>query len=372
MKCKACKRKIDDNSIFCNWCGARQVKEEQVIKIPEPKKLASGKWNVYLRAEGQSVTEDTKEKCITKARAIRAGFLEAQKSAPKLTMAKAIERYIAENDAVLSPGTIRGYLEIGRNRFKPYHDKELSSVNWQAAINREAKLCGPKTLKNAWGLVARVMRCNHITPPDVRLPQVVPTERPWLNYEQVLRFVEELRGTPCEFAALLALHSLRRSELLAITPSKIREDGIHVSGSMVIDRDNNLVEKKANKNTASTRVVPIMIPRLQELIDASDKGPDEPYVDIRFNKLYNHINTVCRHAGLPEVGVHGLRRSFASLAYHLGWQERKTMAIGGWDDWETMHKIYIHLSSKDLSEAADSMRAFYTFTDKITDESAKP
>lgn len=80
------------------------------------------------------------------------------------------------------------------------------------------------------------------------------------------------------------------------------------------------------------------------------------------------INTVCRRAGLPEVGVHGLRRSFASLAYHAGWPERVTMQIGGWSDIQTMHKVYIKLDSTDVSNAVDKMRELYNLhTDLLTD-----
>ncbi|MGI6013845.1 MAG: tyrosine-type recombinase/integrase [Oscillospiraceae bacterium] len=374
MQCKSCSREIPDNSIFCNWCGERQIRERKKkteIRVPKPVQLASGKWNIYLRAEGQSVTEDTPDLCTTKAKAIRAGFLEAKRAMPYLTLKKGITDYIKSNDAVLSPSTLRGYAEIGRNRFKAYQAADITSIDWQKAINAEAKLCSPKTLRNAWGLVARVMRSNGLQPPDVRLPQIARKELPWLNYKQIEQFLKAVQGAPCEMAALLALHSLRRSELLAITPAKVDADGIHVSGARVLNQDGKLVEKETNKNANSARVVPIMIPRLQELFDISSNMPDQPYVSVRFNKVYSQINAVCRYAGLPEVGVHGLRRSFASLAYHLGWQERRTMQIGGWSDYQTMHNIYIKLDSSDLADAAEKMRNFYSFTDENTDEFQK-
>lgn len=81
-KCKSCKREVPANATFCPWCGKRQVKEKKAdgaIKVPEPKKLPSGNWTIYLRAEKQSITESTKEKCITKAKAVRAGFIENRK-----------------------------------------------------------------------------------------------------------------------------------------------------------------------------------------------------------------------------------------------------------------------------------------------------
>ena len=116
---------------------------------------------------------------------------------------------------------------------------------------------------------------------------------------------------------------------------------------------------------------------LQELIDSSTNAPDEPYVKICPNNIYTHLQKVCNRAGLPVIGVHGLRRSFASLAYHLGWSERKTMLIGGWSDFKTMHGMYIKLDSTDIKAAAESMHKFYTdnitkpddFTNEITNAS---
>ena len=98
-KCKSCKREVPDNATFCPWCDQKQVRERKkdgVIKVPEPKQLPSGSWRIYLRAEQQSVTEPTKDRCIAKAKAIRAGFVEQQKKAKDqpLLLSEAIENYI--------------------------------------------------------------------------------------------------------------------------------------------------------------------------------------------------------------------------------------------------------------------------------------
>lgn len=82
-KCKSCKREVPDNATFCPWCGQKQVRERKkdgVIKVPEPKQLPSGSWRIYLAAEKQSVTEATKDRCIAKAKALRAGSQSNRKS----------------------------------------------------------------------------------------------------------------------------------------------------------------------------------------------------------------------------------------------------------------------------------------------------
>ena len=75
--------------------------------------------------------------------------------------------------------------------------------------------------------------------------------------------------------------------------------------------------------------------------------------------MYEHINQVCRENGLPEVGVHGLRHSFASLAYHLKMPEKITMEIGGWANLGTMRNIYTHIAQRDREKYSSSFLDFF-------------
>lgn len=374
MKCRICKRDIPDNSIFCCWCGEKQIRERKKkdeIKVPKPRQLKSGKWNIELKAEGWSTTEDTPEECIIKAKAIRAGFLEARKAAPKMTVDDAVKKYIDARRGVKSPSTIRGYETIRKNRFAEYMSKDINSVDWQVAIKKETGLCSAKTLKNAWGLVSSALAEAGVDPGEVSLPQIVKQDEPWLDYEQVLKFCDAVRGEPCELGALLALHSLRRSEIYALTADKIdlKQGTVQVEGAAVLDDENKLTQKDTNKNATSRRTVPIMIPRLKEILPAAMKRADgAPLMQGNINTLYNQINRVCRKAGLPEVGVHGLRRSFASLAYHLKWSELDTMRIGGWSDFQTMRKIYTKLAEKDNIKSVKKMEKFYSTKKKNTNK----
>ncbi len=369
MKCKACKNDIPDGSVFCMFCGERQVKERKrkdEIKVPKPHQLPSGSWRIRLQAEGQSITEATPELCIAKAKAIRAGFMEKKRNTA-LTLGQAIDKYIASKDSVLSPSTIRGYFTIRKTRFQAYMDSRLTSINWQTAVNEEAKKCGPKTIKNSWGLMTSVLSFSGIAVPKITLPQVPKKELPWLTDKEIPVFLEAVHGKPCEVAALLALHSLRASEIVMVTPSKVKDGIIHVSGAMVPDKDSHYTEKLTNKNGTSDREVPIMIPRLQELLEQSNAGPNEAYVKVLPNSISRQIKSACRASGLPEVGTHGLRRSFASLCYKMGWRERRVMQVGGWADWQTMHNIYIKLDSAGADKDTQAMTDFFkTATNNTT------
>lgn len=363
MKCRKCKAVLPDELHFayCGYCGAelRQRKKKDEIKVPTPVKHGQ-KWRIDLRKEGVVVSEGTEAEAIAKAKAIRAGFIAAPPNVLRITLRQAIGKYIAERNSVLSPATVRGYYIIQRNAFPTVMDKDISSVrSWQAVVNVEARRVKAKTLKNEWGLVRTVLAENGIEAEAV-VPQVVRSELAWLDFEEIKAFLDAVRDEPCEMGALLALHGLRRSELLAVTPEKISGDFILVQGSAVLNVDNDLVLKDENKNVTSRRTVPIVIPRLAELIAAYDGAPDKPFLPYTSpNVLYTQINRVCDKAGLPRVGVHGLRRSFASLAYHLGWSEMQTMRYGGWANTQIVHAVYVKLSEMDISSDVEKMREFY-------------
>lgn len=372
MKCKECSRDIPENSIFCNWCGARQIRERKkkdVIKVPTPKKLPSGSWNIVLRAEGQSVTEPTEALCLARARAIRAGFLEQKKEAAArgLTLREAIDAYLSEYGKQMSPSTIRGYEAIKKKRFPGKIDEPLKdTAGWQAEIDEARKTYAPKTIHGAWGLVKTVMRENEVPVPKVKLPQLKKRSLPWLSHSQVLVFVDAIRGKPFETAALFALHSLRLSEIYAITWDDIDLDAqrITVSGARVRDKNNKWVLKEDNKNSGSFRTIRIMIPSLLDrLLELKASG--DPPVSGSQGAFTENINRVCKNAGLPKCGAHGLRRSFASLAYHLGMTERETMEIGGWEDPSVMHDIYIQIAHEDRLNAENKMGEFYRTNGKM-------
>lgn len=252
----------------------------------------------------------------------------------------------------------------------------MTDDDWQLAVNREAKLCSAKTLKNAWVLVSSVVSEQTGRRPKVMLPQIVKNERPFLEPEQIKPFIEAVKGTDVEIAALLALSSLRRSELLALTWKNVdlKKKLIHVSGSAVPNEDNVLVYRAENKNQSSNRIIPIMINELYDALKAAKsaaKSKDEYVVAIPPKTLWARINGVCEKNGLPKVGVHGLRHSFVSLCYHLGVPEKIAMQIGGWSDFETMRKIYTHIAQSDVKKYTTNIENFFLVAQRLKNKKSR-
>ena len=334
------------------------------MKTPKAKQLPSGAWFCRVRVDGQdiSITRDTEKAAVAEAMAIKAGIKDAAKAPKRITLSKAIDNYIDVRRNILSPSTIRGYRIIQNNRFQSMMHRDITAVTanqWQRAVNLEARKFSSKTIINSWRFISSVIHESTGKLISVQLPQQVRNERPWLTPEQIPVFVTAVKGTHIEIPALLALSSLRCSELLDLKWSDIdlQKKTLRVDGAAVHDEEGKLIHKKENKNTSSRRTVPI-IPPLQEALESSPQS-GEYVVTYTANWIYKSINAICEENGLPKVGVHGLRHSFASLAFHLNMPEKVAMQIGGWANDQTMHKIYTHLCQAEVAKHAAAVTSFF-------------
>ncbi len=334
------------------------------MKVPTPRQLPSGKWFIQMRLNGQSVsvTEDTRSECIARAQLIKAEHLAGKRvsSAANRTIGELVDEYIADRENILSPTTISLYRSIRRNHFRKIMDLRYRDVKgWQKIVNESAASCSPKTLKNAWSVICASLAAAQLDVPTVALPQVQSTPHEYLTPDQINVFMEAMTEDLCEIPALLGLHGMRQSEIYALTWDNVdlEKRSITIDGARVYV-NGEYVMKKENKNRLSKRTIPILINRLYDLLVACDDKTGlivKTYPGI----LYKHIDAVCKNNNLPRIGVHGLRHSFASLAYHLGVPERIAMQMGGWSNTATMHKIYTHIAQKDVDSYAHQLKDFF-------------
>lgn len=353
------------------------------MKVPEPRQLPSGNWFIYLRLGGEQIpiTRRTRAECVKAAQLIKAEYLAGrapQKKlppAPDMTLRELLESYIKIYKKALSPATVRGYNVIVNNRFQAYADRKLRDIgDWQAVIDAEIGACSAKTLKNAWGLVRAALRAQKMEVPSVTLPAVMPKVRPWLSADEIKTLVAAVRGSAYEIPILLGLHGLRRSEIAALTWDRVdlRAGVIRVEGAVVPNEKGMYVNKHTTKSAASWRQVPIMIPELRAALEAVPKADRSgAVVRCHINTIYKAVNRICEREGLPLVGAHGLRHSFASLGHHVGVPEHDMQILGGWQDAGTMRKIYEHIEAADLVKAQNAMAAFYANVNENVNDSEK-
>lgn len=327
------------------------------MKTPTANKLSSGRWRAQVEVKGvrHSITRDTKKEAERVATLLK---LSPAQRAQKMTYREAIDAYIDKYTSPtlvkrkkLSPSTVKGYRDIQRQRFQSIMDLPVStSLDMQSIVDRED--VSAKTLKNAYGLISAVLRDMGLDPPKVKYPQEEKEERPFLDSDQIKIFLKAIEGDRYELPYLLCLHSLRRSEMLAMKKNQIRNNTIYVRGAMVLGED-GMVLKDTNKTPASVREIPIFIPRLATLVKTAPDGFLCPY---SVKGMENHLRRILRRLELPVSGFHMLRHSYASICWAAGVTDLACMKWGGWSDYRTMRQIYTHLAEKQEQADIEKLR----------------
>lgn len=340
MICKACKREIPDNSIYCNMCGTRLVRKKQDISVPTPRLLPSGKWNIQLRAEKKSITEDTAELCIAKAKSIRAGFVDIKKEPLNITFSEAFERYISDREYILSPATIREYTRIKDKDFRSLSNIKIKDVTQevlQRAVNELSKNISAKTLRSRYSAVNSVLNVYlpsvkfNISLPAPQKPKVkIPTS------EDMKRILELSENTSLELPVLLAAFgSLRRGEICALTKDDITDSGVIVNKALVKDKDRKWVVKstKTPDSVREATLPDIVIQKLRKVDKISTITPDT--ITAMFYSLM-------KKNGLPNYHFHSLRHFWASTVHALGIPDYYLVQNGGWKNMSMPNKTYLH------------------------------
>ena len=348
--------------------------------IPEPKETPSG-WRIQLRINGQSipVLADTPKECKRQAALIKAQAQPAGKPVKKcdLTLSQAIDAYIAALPPDISPATLRAYRNIQRKRFPDLMSMRVASItpaSLQRALNSELSVFSRKTVKNAFVLVKTVLETN-----GVEVPKKLAIDRKerkkkdpiWLEPDEIKKFVAAAADDPLCVPMLLALMSMRISEIDALRWENIppRPEFIRTSGVRIMDEHHHWVTLAEHKTIESDRSVPLLIPELRAAI-LRDWKPEGKVLSVSQTTLRCAVERTCARAGVKRVTVHQLRHRFASLSAHLRIPAEISMEIGGWNNDKIMKEIYTHIARSDIERYKNEMWNFYNSTPAAPPENA--
>lgn len=257
--------------------------------------------------------------------------------------------YIKSKDSILSPATIRGYRSMLKNLPHEFRNARLKAIDRkrvQLLLNDVSSRSSPKSVRNLSGFISSVIKSvnpewnNNVTLPQKKVELFYVPEK-----EDVKKILEASKGTRYEIPLWLAVFGLRRSEVLALETTDLRDNIITVNKALVPDGNHNMV-LKTTKTTASTREVTIT-PYVADLIRALPEGrvfngnPDT---------ILNYLHKTQDKLGVPRFKLHFFRRFFASTA-------RESMGdvyveqMGGWTKGSSvMKKVYDYAQKREAEK----------------------
>lgn len=333
------------------------------------KKLPSGNWRCricYTDEKGvykrKSFTAPTKKE----AQLLASQYLMEHKHDNKpenKTLGQLADRFLKTRYNLLSPSTIKGYMQIRKNAFRSIIDLRVGILTkelYQAAVNEYAVGRSPKTVLSAHCFFNRVLKENNIfvgegaTLPKKKAKEIqIPTDK------EVNDFLKAIEGTRVELLVKFAVFlGLRKSEAIAIKWKDIdlKNNIVYINKARVKNELGEYIEK-TTKNLTSTRVLPLSKPLIEVLppegkaneyvINDSPDALDSLYkrLTVKYNFRYNY---------------HALRHYFASVMLKLGIPNKYAKERMGHATENMLKNVYQHIFADKQEEYTNQLDDFFT------------
>src|SRR5699024_5663444 len=192
----------------------------------------------------------------------------------------------------------------------------------------------------------------------------------YLNQQQLTKLLAQLYLSDelsiDYFFLLIAKTGLRFSEALGITPDDFDLSRLTISVNKTWDYKSNKGSFSPTKNTASMRKVPIdwqIAMQFAQLI--KDLPKNQPIFITNGKKFYNEtandkLVRYCQKAGIPEISVHGLRHTHASLLLYAGVSIASVAQRLGHSNINTTQRTYLHVIQELENADTDKIMRYLT------------
>lgn len=308
------------------------------------KKLPSGSWRVQVKkvVDGKVIKKsftvspkecaDDSKKAKEKAEYLASLWIcDAEAEAHKFTVNQAMESYIQSRKAVLSPSTIKDYINMPKH-FESVLDYDINDIDTQTIqilINEWAiNALSSKTIKNRVNFLTASLayvgidkRFRTMIPKSIK-PELLPPEPS--EFKRLLSM-----ASPEEKLTIIlaGLYTLRRGEIGGLCGEDMLWDlnSIYVHSSRVKNADKKWIRRNMPKNLNSVRVIQID----PEIMKTFPKvAPKEYVIKMNPDEITHHFD-VLRKKACVDCRFHDLRKYAASIRSEL-MPSKYVEADGGW------------------------------------------
>lgn len=355
VRCKKCRKDIPDESLYCLFCGTKQVKEKK-----KALKRANGTGTVYkLRGRRKRPWAAAKNKVVIGYYETKTAALEALN---RLTGRSLDERYNMTFTDVFEAWKAEHYKEItnaGRasyNRafdvFSPLHKKkfrDLRTADFQAVLDPYMKQSHSTVSKHkqlitqmsSWAIREELLTTNFAS--FVKLPENKKKEKDIFSDADIEKLEADGSDT-AKIVLMLIYTGMRIGELFSLPLSDYHET--YVIGG----------EKTA---AGRNRVIPIKPEGRAYFRYFADLSEGELLLSgYRGQKIPNNFRKRDYYPLLDKLGIakktpHATRHTYASRARRAGMAPEVLQKILGHSDYSTTANIYVHTDIEELIKAVE-------------------
>ena len=237
-----------------------------------------------------------------------------------------------------APGTLKAKLNVRGNKMMDQLSKDLD-----IPFKRNGSLVVCTKEQDPAGLEKLLEKGKANGVPDLKI----------LNRDELQALLSEL-NLPAEvnwdwFIYLISKTGLRFAEALALTPADFDYENQQIN----INKSWNYKFKdygfQPTKNKSSNRKIFVddsTLKAFKKLI--KEKDPDQPIFVNQDQKIFNstvnsRLATLCRHANIPTISIHGLRHTHASLLLFQGVSVLSVSRRLGHANITTTQETYLHI-----------------------------
>ena len=293
------------------------------------------------------------------------------------TVEELIDHYIANKKMRgLKTTTERGYntaKERVISAMGSFKAREVSAYQVECFVAEMSKEYSPKTIRNTVGLLnaayAHAVKTGQLASNPCQFVDLPKKQKPDIKVfseHEVIAFVSALKTERIDYKVayeLCLLCGLRRSEVLGLKENDVNLTFKCVTIAHTRDRvDGEDIEQdtKTEQSRRTLALPDVVVEDIKTLI----KEHDRPYKHTDYliqdgfghpmnpSVLTNHIHDIESEAGLPQISVHGLRHTFASMLNNEGVDIARISRELGHSNLTTTLNIYTHI----LQGASSSSR----------------
>lgn len=265
------------------------------------------------------------------------------------TIGEAVDKYINNRSATLSPSTLRSYRAIQRNNLDAIKDRKLDDIHSedvQVFINSIAGELSPKTVRNIYGLLkASIIASAPNKNINVRLPQKKVIERMIPTHDEVQMLLKNADNELRMCILLSAIGTMRIGEICALEYKDINDNVVHVSKDMVQNSSQQWEIRDVPKTSASDRYISYPESIIKEL------GCGEGRIIKSTPKaIGDRYSRLCKKTGVRSTRFHDLRHYAASEMHAMGIPDVYIMQIGGWSSDTVLKSVYRNVLDDRMKE----------------------